>query len=277
MLIPKHIDFFVKEMTRRNFSRLTIKNYRSCLALFFSKMTHKEHPSHIVESDIRDYLCTFTDPNYQRAVHSAIKKYFEICLNQKDKFKFIPYAKKSKRLPIIIDNSDVQKLFDVCKNLKHKTIMAVLYGTGVRISELLSIKLSDIEGKRAVIRVIGKGNKERQVTMNEDLYDLLKKYWKEYKTKAWLFENDSDHTQYTARSVQEFLLTYKRKAGITSPVTPHKFRHSAATSLLEQGTDLRIIQELLGHNSPITTQIYTHVSKNIISKIKSPLANINLH
>ena len=276
MLIPKYIDFFVKEMERRNFSQMTIKNYKSCLTMFFAKFAYKEHPSHIVENDIRNYLCEFKDPNYQRAIHSAIKKYFEICLNQKNKFQYIPYAKKSKRLPIIIDESDVQKLFDVCGNLKHKTIMAVLYGTGVRISELLSIKPTDIDGKRGIIRVIGKGNKERQVVMNDDLYQLLKVYWTKYRTKNWLFENDKTHEQYTAKSVQEFLKTYKTKASITSPVTPHKFRHSAATSLLEQGTDLRVIQELLGHSSPTTTQIYTHVSKNVISKIKSPLNLIRL-
>lgn len=161
MIIPKHIDFFVKEMERRNFSQLTIKNYKSCLTMFFAKFAYKEHPSHIVENDIREYLCQFKDPSYQRAVHSAIKKYFEICLNQKYKFRYIPYAKKSNRLPIIIDNTDVQKLINVCDNEKHKAIILTLYATGIRISELLNIKFADIDGKRGIIRVVGKGNKER--------------------------------------------------------------------------------------------------------------------
>lgn len=276
MIIPKHIDFFVKEMERRNFSNATIKNYQSCLALFFSKIQYKEHPLHINENDIREYLSTFVGVNYQRATHSAIKKYFEICHNQKHKFRFIPYAKKEKRLPIIIDNSDIQKLIDVCKNKKHKAIILTLYGTGVRISELLNIKLSDIDGKRGLIKVLGKGNKERNVCMNDVLYKFLQDYWRDYRTKIWLFENDDTHSQYTSRSVQEFLTKYKNLANISSPVTPHKFRHSSATSLLEQGTDLRIIQQLLGHSSSKVTEIYTHVSKTIISNINSPINSLTL-
>jgi len=276
MIIPKHIDFFVKEMQRRNFSELTIKNYRSCLALFFSKMEHKEHPLHIVENDIREYLQSFVGVNYQRATHSAIKKYFEICHNQKDKFRYIPYAKKEHRLPIIIDNTDIQKLIDICKNVKHKAIMLTFYATGIRRQELLNIKISDIDGKRGVIRIIGKGNKERLVPANEILLNYLREYYKQYRPKVWLFENDLTHCQYSAGSIKEFMNKYKNLAKITSPVTPHKFRHSAATMLLEQGTDLRIIQEYLGHSNSKTTEIYTHVSKNIISKINSPINSINI-
>lgn len=276
MIIPKHIDFFVKEMQRRNFSEMTIKNYRSCLCLFFSKMEHKEHPLHIVESDIREYLQSFVGVNYQRATHSAIKKYFEICHNQKDKFRYIPYAKKEHRLPIIIDNSDIQKLIDVCTNVKHKAIILTFYATGIRRSELLNIKISDIDGKRGVIKIIGKGNKERLVPANEMLLNYLREYYKEYRPKFWLFENDITHKQYSAGSIKEFLNKYKSIAKITSPVTPHKFRHSSATALLEQGTDLRIIQEYLGHSSSAVTEIYTHVSKNIIAKINSPINQIRL-
>ncbi len=277
MIIPKHIDFFVKEMGRRKFSPSTIKNYRSCLYLFFDKMKHKEHPSHIVEKDIIEYLQKFIGTNYQRATHSAIKKYFEICLHQKDKFRYIPYAKKEHRLPIIIDNSDIQKLFDVCSNVKHKAIMLTFYGTGIRRAELLNIKISDIDSKRGVIRIIGKGNKERNVPLNDMLLNYLRDYYKQYRPKFWLFENDITHNQYSAESIAAFLNKYKELAKITSPVTPHKFRHSSATMLLEQGTDLRIIQEYLGHSSSKTTEIYTHVSKNTIAKINSPINYLQLN
>ena len=276
MLIPKHIENFVKEMERRNFSPLTIKNYKSCLCLFLEKHKHKEHPTHIVEQDIKDYLHSFVGVNYQRATHSAIKKYFEICFNQKHKFRYIPYAKKEQRLPVIIDAIDIQKLFDACTNPKHRAIMAVLYATGVRISELLSIKLTDINKQRGCITITGKGNKQRQVQMTDVLHTMLQQYWLQYRTQVYLFENDSTHTQYTARSVQEFLIKYKTIAGITAPVTPHKFRHSMATTLLENTTDLRIIQKALGHSSSKTTEIYTHVSTAIISKMYSPLSNLKL-
>lgn len=278
MLIPKHVQNFVKEMERRNFSERTIKNYKSCLLLFMEEYKHKEHPTHIVEQDIKDYLYTFVGVNYQRATHSAIKKYYEICFNQKNKFRYIPYAKKEQRLPIIIDNLDIQKLFDVCENVKHRAIMSVLYATGIRINELLTIKLSDIESKseNKVIKIIGKGNKERLVQLTDELLDILKKYYTQYKPKHWLFENDLTHKQYTARSVQEFLRQLKEKANIKAEVTPHKFRHSHATSLLEHGTDLRIIQKALGHSSSKTTEIYTHVSRSLISKLHSPLNQIKL-
>lgn len=276
MIIPKHIDLFEQELKRRNFSYMTIKNYKSCLNIFFEKFKHKEHPLHIVEQDIRNYLSLFSDANTQRAHHSAIKKYFDICLNQKDKFRYLPYAKKSIRLPVIIDSSDIQKIIDVCPNVKHRAIILTLYGTGIRISELLGIKLTDIDGKNGVIKIIGKGNKQRLVTMNEKLYKYLQDYWREYKTKVWLFENDSTHEQYTSRSVQEFLTKYKNLASITSPVTPHKFRHSCMTNLLESGVDLRIIQKLCGHSDIRTTTTYTHVSKSLISKINSPINAIRI-
>ena len=154
--------------------------------------------------------------------------------------------------------------------------MAVLYGTGVRIAELINIKLSDIHRKEGCIRIIGKGNKERYVPLNPELLILIEKYWREYKTKVWLFENDNSHKQYSANSVRQFLKQFKLEANVKSVVSPHKFRHSHATALLEQGTDLRVIQEELGHSSIRTTQGYLHISKASISKINSPLNSIRL-
>lgn len=224
---------------------------------------------------IIDFLKQFKEPATHSGYHSAIKLYYKnVTKSSIEKFKYIERPKKSHKLPIIIDNDDIQKIIDVCINIKHKAIILTLYGTGVRVSELLGIKLSDIDGKRGLIKILGKGNKERNVCLNESLYKYLQSYWKKYRTKFWLFENDSTHEKYTAKSIQEFLNKYKELAKVKSPVTPHKFRHSNATNLLEQGVDLRIIQELLGHSSSKTTEIYTHVSKNIISKLNSPINNL---
>jgi site-specific recombinase XerD len=128
MKIPIHKEKFVQELLRQFYSPKTAENYGSCVASFLTYFNHIEHPSHITDQQFSDYLYTeFTDQNTQRANHSAIKKYFEICHNQKDKFRYIPYAKKEHRLPIIIDNSDIQKLIEVCKNVKHKAIICLKY------------------------------------------------------------------------------------------------------------------------------------------------------
>jgi len=266
-------------MEFRHYSPESIKNYCSCLTSFlvyFDKLGIASSEK-ITSSQIIEYLKQFKEPSTHSGYHSAIKLYYEkICHLGIEKFKYIERPKKAYRLPIIIDNTDIQKLMDVCTNVKHKAIMLTFYATGVRRTELLNIKISDIDSKRGVIRVIGKGNKERLVPLNQMLLDYLRIYFKGYKPKFWLFENDTTHKQYTGASVKEFLNKYKELAGIASPVTPHKFRHSTATALLEQGVDLRIIQELLGHSSSKTTEIYTHVSKNIISKIKSPINYLTL-
>jgi integrase/recombinase XerD len=257
-------------------SQQTRNNYKSCVTSFLVKFQQYEQPKSIPTDAIKNYLLGFTTINTRKSNLCAIKAFYRLTVNMPNKIDRIPFPQKERRLPIIIDQKDVQKMFDVCKNLKHRCIMAVLYGTGVRISELIGIKLSDIKRTDGSIRIIGKGNKERYVPLNPQLLTLIENYWREYKTRTWLFENDLTHNQYSKRSVGEFLNQFKEKANVQSVVTPHKFRHSHATALLEQGTDLRIIQKELGHNSIKTTQIYCHVSNAVISKINSPLNAIKL-
>ena len=257
-------------------SEQTRNNYLSCVVSFLVHFKYQKEPKSIPTDVIKDYLLGFTTINTRKANLCAIKAFYRLTVNMPNKIDRIPFPQKERRLPIIIDQSDVQKLFDVCDNLKHRCIMAVLYGTGVRISELIGIQLSDIKRSDGSIRIIGKGNKERYVPLNPQLLTIIEKYWREYRTQKWLFENDLTHDQYSKRSVGEFLKSFKEKANVQSLVTPHKFRHSHATALLEQGTDLRIIQKELGHNSIRTTQIYCHVSNSIISKINSPLNQIQL-
>lgn len=257
-------------------SEQTRKNYYSCVSCFLIHFKKMEQPKSIPTDEIKKYLLEFKTPNTLKANLCAIKSFYKLTIGMPNKIDKIPFPQKERRLPIIIDQNDVQKMFDVCDNLKHRCIMAVLYGTGVRISELIGIELSDIRRVEKTIRIIGKGNKERFVPLNDSLLEIITTYWKEYRTKKWLFENDNSHTQYSKRSVGLFLKSFKEKANVKSQVSPHKFRHSHATALLEQGTDLRIIQKELGHNSIKTTQIYCHVSSSVISKINSPLNNIRI-
>lgn len=276
MEISKLLEKFDEQLEAVNYAQTTRGNYRSCVTSFLARFKDYTSPKHISSDVILKYLLEFKEGNTRKHNHCALKVFYKRVVHQPFKFRFIPYGKREKRLPIIIDRHDVQKLFDVCENMKHKTIMAVLYGTGVRISELINIKLSDIKRQRGVINIIGKGNKERLVPMNDNLLLLIEEYWRKYKTHTWLFENDKTHMRYSKKSIGEFLTAFKEKAKIFSPVTAHKFRHSHATALLESGVDLRIIQKELGHENIKTTTGYTHISKHIISRINSPLQQIHL-
>ncbi len=277
MNIPKHLDIFIKEMKRRNYSQMTIKNYQSNLGVFLNYFKSREHPLHLNEENIKEYLSQFNESNTQRSHHGAIKLYYEICLHQKNKFKYIPYCKKEKRSPIILSQEETQKLFDACSNVKHKTILYVAYATGVRVSELLAIKLTDIDRSNGVIHIMnGKGKKQRQVTMKPELLQIISDYWRIYKTKIYLFEGQFGG-KYTSSSINQFLKKYALLAGIKKNVHIHLIRHLFASHSLEAGENLHITQKALGHSSPTTTaNIYYHISPNIIANAFSPLVNLRL-
>jgi len=177
MNISEHIGTFEQEMKRRNYSHQTVDNYVSCLRKFFSQST-KDHPKNINESDIKEYLSKFDEPNTQRANHSAVKKFYEICLGQSNKFKYIPYCRKSKKLPIVLSVDEIQSMFKACDNLKHKVILAILYSCGLRVSELINLKWSHIDRSRMIVNVVqAKGKKDRQVSLTPSLIPLLEKYY----------------------------------------------------------------------------------------------------
>jgi site-specific recombinase XerD len=276
MNIPKYIDVFAKEMKRRNYRDNSIKNYCSNLTCFLSYFEKKEHPLHLNEGDIKDYLGRFTESNTQRSHHGAIKLFYDICLNQKDKFKWIPYAKKSKHLPIVLSQEEVQKMFDACENLKHKVILSILYACGLRVSELINLKWQNIDRSRMIINILhAKGGKDRQVMLPVNLIPLLEKYYHEYKPDVYVL-NGQFKDQYSARSVGEVMKQLAAKAGINKRVYTHLMRHNSFTHMVEAGVDINLIQRLAGHSSVKTTNIYLHTSHNLIAKIQSPLSNIKL-
>lgn len=275
MNISEHIDKFIQEMNRRGFSNSTTSMYVSNLQMFFS-WSNKDHPKNINEQDIRNYLSGIKTSNTQRCHHSAIKKFYEICIGQKYKFKYLPYAKKSNKRPIILDQSEIQRLFDVCINIKHKAILYVLYATGVRVSELLSIRLKDIDRADMVIHIMcGKGGKQRAVTMKHELLQILENYYRIFRPKEFLFEGQN-RGQYTASSVRQFINNYANIAGIKKRVYPHLIRHCTMTHSLEAGENLYTIQKICGHNNPKTTSIYLHMSPKIIANAYSPIQNLKL-
>lgn len=282
---PKHTDLFAQEMQRRGYARNTINNYVANIQLFFKFFEKKEHPLHINEQDIKNYLGYFKEPNTQRSHHGAIKLYYNICLGQKEKFKYIPYCRKSNKLPIVLSVSEIQRMFDVCDNLKHRTILALLYSCSLRSSELINLKWTDIDRSRMVINIRqAKGRKDRQVGLNDKLIEILTAYYKQYRPVEYVLNGipfsegaGGGVKQYSKESVLQVIKQLAAKAGIENKrVYTHLMRHCSATHMLESGVDLNLIQRLLGHSSVKTTSIYAHISHNLISRVQSPLQSISL-
>lgn len=190
------------------------------------------------------------------------------------RFYEIDRPNKERKLPLVLSEEEVVRLFDVVNNLKHKAILVTLYSCGLRISELLLLKLTDIQSDRKLVLVReGKGRKDRTTVLGPTTIDLLRKYYLAFRPKVYLFEGRSG-IPYSSKSVSNILKSALHRAGIKKPATPHTLRHSFATHLLENGTDLRYIQVLLGHNSPKTTEVYAHVSNRHLRDVRSPIEKL---
>jgi site-specific recombinase XerD len=212
----------------------------------------------------------------QNQLISSIKFFYEQVLNQPTTIYELPRAQKPEQLPPVFDEAEVMAILNATENIKHKTMVALAYSGGLRVSEIVNLKITDIDSKRMVIYLRqAKGKKDRQVMLATKLLALLRLYYKEYKPQLWLFEG-RNHQEYSSRSIHKMFDKAKAKAGIIKKGSIHALRHSFATHLLEGGTDLLSIKELLGHNSLRTTSIYTHISTRHLSKIRSPLDKLGL-
>ena len=189
----------------------------------------------------------------------------------------IKRPRKSRHLPNILSKEEIKILLDSISNLKHKTMLALTYACGLRKSELLSLRITSVDSKRKLLVIKGaKGNKDRVVPLPEGMINMLRSYYVANKPKCWLFEGQKYGEKYSETSLQMIFRRAVSKGGIKKAVTLHSLRHSYATHLLENGIDLRYIQELLGHKSSKTTEIYTHVTEKAIEKIKSPFESLKL-
>jgi site-specific recombinase XerD len=184
--------------------------------------------------------------------------------------------KKPSRIPVVLSVQEVQRLLNSFTNIKHKAIFTLCYSAGLRVGEILSLKVKDVDSDRMQIRIEqGKGQKDRYSILSEKVLGLLREYVKEYQPKDYLFEGQGGG-QYSSSSIQTLMRTHKKKCCITKKATPHTLRHSFATHLLDNGTDTRFIQELLGHKHISTTQFYTHVSSRSMKDVKSPIENLDI-
>ncbi|MCD6345847.1 MAG: tyrosine-type recombinase/integrase [Bacteroidales bacterium] len=214
--------------------------------------------------------------SYQNQAINSIKFYYEKVLKGPRRVYYIERPRKEKTLPAVMSEAEVKMIFEKMTNLKHKCLLMTCYSGGLRISEVLNLKPSDIDSSRMLIHIRGgKGKKDRVTLLSTKLLEILREYYKMYKPGEYLFAGQMGG-KYSDRSAQLVIKRAADRAGIGRRVTMHTLRHSFATHLLENGTDIRYIQSLLGHASPKTTQIYTHITTKGIDQIKNPLDNLGI-
>jgi integrase/recombinase XerD len=272
---------FIETLQLKAYSESTIRTYRNEFAQLLYVL--KENRVDDLNADrLRSYFlyCINTLKLSENTLHSrinAVKFYFEQVLRREKFFFDIPRPKKRVILPNVLAMNQVEKLFAQLENLKHKTMIYLAYSAGLRVSEVINLKIRDIHSERMVINIKGaKGKKDRMVGLSQGILELLRKYFLVYKPSDWLFEGQYAGEPYSTRSLQSIFHRAKDAAKIRQAVTFHSLRHSYATHLHEAGTDIKLIQELLGHNDLNTTLRYTHVSKRTIEAIKSPFDSLNL-
>ena len=265
---------YLLKLELKRYANSTVKTYVSFFEMFINFYKGKELQA-IDESDIRVFLQNLIQKkvsnSYVNQAINAIKFYYEVVLGMPNRFYEIERPRKESKLPKVISKEEVLDIIESTNNLKHRCIVQLLYGSGLRRSELLNLRINDIDSKRMLVRVEGsKGNKDRVTLLSKTALRDLRKYYIKYEPQLFLFEGKKG-MKYSAASVLKIVREAADRAQIRTPVTPHVLRHSFATHLLEAGTDLRQIQVLLGHGSSKTTEIYTHVATNTFETIKNPL------
>jgi site-specific recombinase XerD len=267
------------ELRLRGLSKETIKAYLGHISRYFDYYPSKKLPfrKDLIEEYLLDLLKNKNySSSYVNQAVSAIKFTLKNVTNNNIEIE-LARPKKEKRLPEILSQSEVIAILNALNNEKHRAILFIIYSAGLRLSEAVSLKVSDIDSQRMLIHVVqGKGKKDRYTTLSEVALKELRNYAKKYKPETWLFPGQKPGECITKRTVQRIFENAKEKAGILKNVSVHSLRHSFATHLLEGGIDLRYIQELLGHTNVKTTEIYTHVTRKNIQNIVSPLDLISM-
>jgi site-specific recombinase XerD len=274
------ITRFKQEHYIKGHSKLTIDAYAKNCLKFFEFTGFK--PFNITERDIKKFLYRMKKSGKQAATCNqyifSLKSFYSLFCKDKriNPAINIERIKRPAKIPAIISVEDIRALFDNCGNFKHKAILIVTYSAGLRLSEVQQLKLSDIDSKQMVFKVTGKGNKQRLLPLHKDTLDLLRGYYKIYKPKTWLFEGRIKGKPLNKSTYQVLVRKLAQRAKIKKRVSMHTLRHSYATHLLDHGVSIKIIQELLGHRSLQTTQIYTHVTREMKSKVFSPITLLDL-
>jgi integrase/recombinase XerD len=273
------IENFGRYLRHKRYSENTIRNYSEAVRLFLSRI--QKPPARITNQDLIAYNDALYrkgySASYQNLVTSGLRLFFKTIHSRDFQVERIQRPRREKKLPNVLSKEEVARLLRLTRNRKHRAMLSLAYGCGLRAGEVLTIRPEDIASQRGLLVVRqGKGKKDRVVPVSAGTIQMLRQYYRDYMPRVWLFEGRQAGEKYSIRSLQMVFRQALRRAGIRKPATLHWLRHSYATHLLEAGTDLRIIQELLGHQSSRTTEIYTHVSNTSIRAVKSPLDTLKL-
>ena len=273
----------MSKLRRRMQGDLRVRNYAERTQAIYIRrvaemaMHFGRSPDTLGREEIRGYLRYLKEERdvsrsaFKQTV-GALRFLYRVTLDRPELLSHIPYPREKRRDPVVLSQDEVGRLLKALENLKHRALAMTLYAGGLRISEVLGLEVRDIDSDRMVITVRhGKGDKDRQVVLSVVLLETLRAYCRVYRPLTLLFNGQVPGQPLTSRTVQRVIRAAGERAGITKRVTPRTLRHSYATHLLESGTDLRMIQTLLGHRALQTTAIYTHVATARLRSIKSPL------
>ncbi len=272
---------FLEQLALKKYSASTLQTYRSEFMQLLQLL--KEKPvQELSPEQIKRYMlyCVVQLKLTENTLHSrlnALKFYFEQVLKREKFFFEIPRPKKQLQLPKVFNEAEVGRLFKAITNIKHKAIVFTAYSAGLRVSEVVQLKITDVDSRRMVLLIAqAKGKKDRYVNLSPLLLDILRSYLKLHqpRPKTYLFEGQVPGEPYSTRSAQQIFVDAKKKAGISKAVPFHGLRHSFATHLLEKGVDIRYIKEILGHFDIRTTERYLHVARNTLVNITSPLDDL---
>jgi site-specific recombinase XerD len=271
---PNLVEAFRAELRLRGYSRRTVKLYTGHVRRFLA-FTGGD-PGVRSDEEVRRFILEMLSRNvshsYANQAISALRLFFPRVLGRTAPVARIPRPRAQRKLPVVLSRQELRRLFAALRNLKHRAIVMLVYASGLRVGEVVRLKVSDIDSRRRLIHVRqSKGRKDRYVVLSDVALITLRQYWLAYRPRDWLFPGGRPGRHLNERSVQKVVQQARARARIRKQFSVHTLRHSFATHLLEGGTDLRYIQELLGHKSTKTTQIYTHVSRRNLAQIESPL------
>ncbi len=270
------ITDFVRILEIKRYSESTILSYKNSLNLL--KQAVKKPLKAISDKELFDFVYYMVNKkgisaSYQRQIVGGLKLFYKEVHDRNIPFEYLKVKQRENKLPVVFSKNEVNKMIECTVNLKHRAILSLIYGSGLRIGELLNLKKTDIDSDRMLVYVRGaKGKKDRYTLLSKKGLEILRAYYKKYRPKGFLFEGRKEG-KYSSESSGQVLRKALEKAKINKRATLHTLRHSFATHLLEDGIGIAYIQKLLGHSNISTTLIYTHIAQDAVRNIKSPLDN----
>lgn len=277
--IEAYIRQFISWMKYRRYSPSTINTYSEVVRTFL-KFNLPKKANEIVPDDMVRFVNEYIIKkglsfSYQNQLVNGSKLFFKEIIKTSFSVEKFERPRRTHKLPNVLSKEEVSKILQALPNQKHSTMLSLIYACGLRRSELINLKPLNVDSNRHLLIILNaKGYKDRVIPISDKLIEMLRDYYKAFKPKVWLFEGQKAGEKYSETSLQKVLKQALKRSNIQKPVTLHWLRHSYATHLLESGVDLRYIQELLGHKSSKTTEIYTHVSEKSLQKIKSPFDDL---